>query len=126
MLRLSPPGRQRLEQARTLEVWPAGSELNVAVGLARLGTPAGWVSRLPRSALGRIVDAHARSHGVDTRQVRWSDDARLGLYFVEVADAPRASTALYDRAGSAFASLEPDAFGWDAILAGAEAFHVSG
>ena len=51
MLRLSPPGHLRLEQARTLELWPAGAELNVAVGLARLGSEAAWVSRLPANPL---------------------------------------------------------------------------
>jgi len=126
MLRLSPPGRQRLEQARSLELWPAGSELNVAVGLARLGTTCAWVSRLPSTPLGRAVDAHARAHGVDTSFVQWSEDARLGLYFVEVADPPRSSSALYDRAESAFATLDPEAFGWTAILEGTDAFHVSG
>ena len=125
MLRFSPPGRQRLEQAASLEVWPAGAELNVAVGLARLGTPVTWVSRLPRNPLGRRVEAHARAHGVDTSLV-WREDARLGLYFLEVADVPRASAALYDRAGSAFATLDPDELDWPSLLAGARAFHVSG
>ena len=126
MLRFSPPGRRRLEQAAALEVWPAGAELNAAVGLARLGTSVAWVSRLPRNALGRCVEMHARAHGVDTSRVRWSDDARLGLYFLELADAPRTSAALYDRKGSAFATLEPGELDWPALLAGARAFHVSG
>ena len=126
MLRLSPPGHQRLEHARTLEVWPAGAELNVAVGLARLGTSTAWVSRLPENPLGRLVAAHARSAGVDVDRVLWSDAERLGLYFVEVGAPPRPSAAHYDRAGSAFATLDPDAFDWPALLAGARAFHTSG
>ncbi|MGB2952203.1 MAG: sugar kinase [Gaiellaceae bacterium] len=126
MLRLSPAGRRRLEQVQLLEVWPAGAELNVAVGLARLGTPSAWVSRLPRNALGQLVASQARSHGVDTSRVRWDDGGRLGLYFVEVAAAPRASAALYDRSGSSFARLEPDGFDWPTLLAGARLFHTSG
>jgi 2-dehydro-3-deoxygluconokinase len=126
MLRLSPPGRRRLEQAQSLDLWPAGSELNVAIGLARLGTPSAWVSRLPSGPLGRIVDTHARAQHVDTSHVLWADDGRLGLYFVEVGDPPRATTAQYDRAGSAFALLDPDELDWPTILSGAEAFHVSG
>jgi 2-dehydro-3-deoxygluconokinase len=126
MLRLSPPGRMRLEQARALEVWPAGAELNVAVGLARLGTTAAWVSRLPRSPLGEIVLAHARSFGVDVSGVLRADEGRIGLYFVEVAEPPRASRALYDRAASAFATLDPRELAWEALLAGARALHVSG
>ena len=39
MLRLSPPHFGRLEQTHSLDVEIGGSELNVAVGLARLGMP---------------------------------------------------------------------------------------
>jgi 2-dehydro-3-deoxygluconokinase len=126
MLRLSPPGRMRLEQARTLELWPAGAELNVAVGLAQLGADAAWVSRLPPGPLAEIVRAHARSFGVDVSGVLRADEGRLGLYFVEVSEPPLASRALYDRAGSAFAHLDAGELDWPALLAGARAFHVTG
>ncbi len=126
MLRLSPPGRLRLEQARTLEVWPAGAELNVAVGLARLGKDVAWVSRLPANPLGAIVLAHARSFGIDVSGVIQADEGRLGLYFVEISEPPLASRALYDRADSAFACLDPAELDWQALLAGARAFHVTG
>jgi 2-dehydro-3-deoxygluconokinase len=126
MLRLSPPGRTRLEQARTLEVWPAGAELNVAVGLAKLGEDVAWVSRLPASPLGAIVLAHARSFGIDVSGVLRADEGRLGLYFVEISEPPLASRAFYDRAASAFALLEPDELDWPALLAGADGFHVTG
>jgi 2-dehydro-3-deoxygluconokinase len=126
MLRLSPPGRLRLEQARTLEVWPAGAELNVAIGLARLGADAAWVSRVPTGSLGEIVLAHARSHGVDVSQVLRADHERLGLYFAEVCEPPLSSRVVYDRAGSAFAALDPGELDWPSLLAAADAFHVSG
>lgn len=126
MLRLSPPGRQRLEQAQALEVWPAGAELNTAVGLARLGTPAAWVSRLPATPLGRKIVSHAEANGVDTSAVRWSPDGRLGVFFVEVGEPPRPTSVVYDRKGSTCATLDPDEFDWPCILAGARAFHVTG
>jgi 2-dehydro-3-deoxygluconokinase len=126
MLRLSPPGRLRLEQARTLEVWPAGAELNVAVGLARLGSEVAWVSRLPSNPLGEIVLAHARSFGIDVSGVLRAEEGRLGLYFVEVSEPPLASRALYDRTASAFSLLDPGELDWPSLLAGARAFHVTG
>jgi 2-dehydro-3-deoxygluconokinase len=125
MLRLTPPGLQRLEQASALELWIAGAELNVAVALARLGEPAAWVSRLPDNPLGRRVDAHARATGVRT-EVDWAADGRLGLLFVEVGQRPRATASLYDRADSAFAQLDAAAFDWAALLDGARALHTSG
>lgn len=126
MLRMSPPGWLRLEQTNALELWVAGAELNVAIALARLGRPASWVSRLPDNALGRKVAAHARACGVDTDGVRWAPNGRLGLFFTEVGQAPRPSSTLYDRSGSAFACLEPEEFDWPALLDGAAALHVSG
>ena len=126
LLRLSPPASERLEQARSLQIWPGGAELNVAVGLARLGTDVAFVSRLPRNALGRLVAAHAQGNGVDTSGVRWSEEGRLGLYFLEPGEPPRATSALYDRAGSAFALLDPEEFDWLELLDGARAFHTTG
>src|SRR5260370_3818659 len=69
LLRLSPPGLQRLDQARNFEVGVGGSELNVACLLARLGRRAAWGSRLPGGALGRLVDSDATRHCVDTRLI---------------------------------------------------------
>jgi 2-dehydro-3-deoxygluconokinase len=126
MIRLSPPGALRLEQAQSLDIWPAGAELNVAVGLARLGAEVSWVSRLPLNELGRKVDASARANGVDTSGVVWAEDGRMGLFFVEVGNLPRPSWTLYDRADSAFACLDPGEFDWRELLSGAAAFHTSG
>jgi 2-dehydro-3-deoxygluconokinase len=126
MLRFTPPGAQRLEQANAFDLWVAGAELNVAVALARLGEPASWVSRLPDNPLGRRLAAHARANGVATDGVDWDTDGRLGLLFVEVGHRPRPTVSLYDRAGSAFATLDPDAFDWPALLTGARGLHTSG
>lgn len=126
MLRFSPPGRQRLEQANTLDVWPAGAELNTAVGLARLGTTAGWVSRLPATALGQKLVSAAQAAGVDTSEVLWAEEGRVGTFFVEVGEPPRSTDVVYDRRDSTCATLAPDDFDWSRILAGARAFHVTG
>ena len=37
MVRLTPPGSQRLEQTRSFDAYVGGGELNVAVAAARLG-----------------------------------------------------------------------------------------
>jgi len=126
MIRLSPPGFQRLEQATTLEVRIGGAELNVAVDVARLGLRAAWLSKLPDNALGRMTANKAREHGVDVSHVIWAKGERMGLYFVEFGAQPRASSVLYDRAGSAIASLKPSDFDWPAIFSQGRLFHVSG
>ena len=124
MIRFSPPALQRLEQASTLEASVGGSELNVAVLAARLGLASRWVSRLPDNALGRMIAARAREHGVDAH-VDWTVDGRVGLYFVEIGGA-RISSVLYDRAGSAISHVTPGSIDWASVFGGARWFHVSG
>jgi len=126
LLRLSPPGMQRLDQARNFEVGIGGSELNVACMLARLGRRTAWVSRLPEGPLGRIVDGEARRHGVDTRFVRWIPEARLGLMFFEPGPAPRNTRVIYDRKHSAASELGFEDAPWDALIAASARLHLSG
>jgi 2-dehydro-3-deoxygluconokinase len=126
LLRLSPPGMQRLDQTRLFEVGIGGSELNVACLLARLGRRTAWVSRLPEGPLGRIVDGEARRHGVDTRFVRWIPDARLGLMFFEPGPAPRNARVIYDRKHSAASELGFEDAPWEALIAASARVHLSG
>jgi 2-dehydro-3-deoxygluconokinase len=126
LLRLSPPGMQRLDQARQFELGIGGTELNVACLLARLGRRTAWVSRLPEGPLGRIVDGEARRHGVDTSHVRWMAGARLGLMFFEPGPAPRNARVIYDRKNSAAASLGFEDAPWDRLIAGSARLHLSG
>jgi 2-dehydro-3-deoxygluconokinase len=105
MLRLSTT--DRLQQVDSLAVHVAGSESNVAVALAQLGWDAVWLSALPDTPVGRRVASELAGCGVDVSQVRWVDGGRVGLFFVEFAEAPRSTTVWYDRAHSAASALEP-------------------
>jgi 2-dehydro-3-deoxygluconokinase len=126
MIRLAPPHFQRLEQTSTLDVQVGGGELNVAVGVARLGLKSAWVSRLPKNALGRLMLNRVRQAGVDSSHIVWSDGDRMGLYFVEFGAAPRASSVLYDRAHSAISAIQPGEVDWAKVMEGAKWFHTSG
>src|SRR3954468_7497237 len=126
LLRLSPPGMQRLDQARAFEVGIGGTELNVACLLARLGRRTAWVSRLPEGPLGRMVAGEARRHGVDTRFVRWVPDGRLGLMFFETGPAPRNARIIYDRKNSAASELAFEDAPWEALIAASARVHLSG
>src|ERR1051326_6282106 len=124
--RLSPPGKQRIDQARNFESGIGGSELNVACLLARLGRRTAWVSRLPEGPLGRIVDGGARRPGGDTRFVRWIPDARQGLMFFEPGPAPRNARVIYDRKQSAASEMGFEDAPWDALIAASARLHLSG
>jgi 2-dehydro-3-deoxygluconokinase len=126
MLRLSPPQFRRLEQASSLDVQVGGAELNTAVGLARLGRSTAWVSRLTSNAVGRLIANRAREAGVGTEHLVWTNEDRVGIYFLEFGAAPRASNVHYDRKGSAIANIRPGCVPWTTVFQGARWFHVTG
>src|SRR5260370_29344054 len=126
MFGASPPSFRRLEQAQALDVQVGGAELNSAVGLARLGRNAAWVSRLTDNPLGRLIVNRAREAGVDTGHVLFTKDDRVGLYFLEFGAAPRASSVLYDRKDAAIAHIQPGMIAWADAFNGAKWFHVTG
>ena len=55
MVRFTPKGFVRLEEAAELELRVGGTESNVAVALARLGLRVSWASKLPRNPLGELT-----------------------------------------------------------------------
>src|SRR5205823_12072621 len=124
MVRLSPPNFRRLEQTDSLDVLVGGAELNTAAGLARLGHSAAWVSRLTDNPLGRLIANRAREAGVSTEHVVWTNEDRVGLYFLEFGADPRASSVLYDRRGAAIAGVRPGMVPWANVFGGAKWFHV--
>jgi 2-dehydro-3-deoxygluconokinase len=114
MWRLSPPGHERLEAARSLDIQVGGAESNVAIALARLGKTVAWWSRLPDSPLGRHIANTLRTYQVDVSGVRWSE-GRLGTYYVEFGSAPRSTQVIYDRADSTASQMQPDDFPWSQL-----------
>jgi 2-dehydro-3-deoxygluconokinase len=111
MLRLSTPGRERLEQAASLRVDIGGAEMNALAAAAALGCDAVWLTRLADNPLGARIAAHARAHAVRP-VVDWDGEARAPLYFVEHGADPRPAEVLYDRSASAMTALGPGAFDW--------------
>ena len=126
MVRLSPPNFQKIEQARNLDLQVGGAELNVAVGVTRLGMKSTWVSKLPKNGLGYLIRNRVQEAGVDGSHIVWSDKGRAGLYFVEFGSSPRASSVLYDRAYSAISMIQRGEVDWTTTFSGSKHFHVSG
>jgi len=58
--------------------------------------------------------------------VLWTNDDRVGVYFLEFGAAPRASSVLYDRKDSAIAHVKPGMVPWAKVFAGSKWFHVTG
>lgn len=126
MLRLAPPGFERLLQSPTLQATFGGGEANVAVSLAAFGLPAAFVTILPKeNPIGDAAIGELRRHGVDTSHIARSV-GRMGVYFLETGASQRASKVVYDREASAFALAAPNTIDWKRALEGAGWFHITG
>jgi 2-dehydro-3-deoxygluconokinase len=125
MLRLGPPGFERLLQSPMLCATFGGGEANVAVSLAQFGLDSHYVTRLPSNAIGDAAVRALRAEGVATDAIV-RGGSRMGVYYTETGASQRASTVLYDRANSAISEIPPDAVDWDQVMKGAAWFHVTG
>jgi 2-dehydro-3-deoxygluconokinase len=125
MLRLSPPGYERLFQSPVLHATFGGGEANVAVSLAHFGLESHYVTRLPSNPVGEAALRALRAEGVRVGHVL-RGGSRLGIYFAETGASQRPSVVVYDRAHAAIAELQPGAVPWDEVLEGAAWFHCTG
>ena len=78
MLRLSPPGFERLLQSPALVATFGGGEANVAVSLAQFGLESHYVTRLPGNAIGDAAIRALRAEGVRTDYVS-RGGSRVGI-----------------------------------------------
>ena len=113
-----------LDRGSKLDLTFAGAEVNVAIGLSRLGHPARWVSAVGDDPFGRMVLRGLRGEGVDTSAVNVVAGAPTAL----MVKAPRAAAepeVLYYRRGSAVAQSGPSDFRSDAFT-DAQAIYLTG
>ncbi|HCA79107.1 MAG TPA: sugar kinase [Bacteroidetes bacterium] len=122
MIRLSPPGHQRIELTPFFEAYAGGGEYNVSYALARYGMRTSWISRLVDNPLGHFIRNHARASGMDLSELIWipydgSGRAdRIGLNFTEVGIGVRASVTMYDRGHTAVSHMKPGEVDWNRIF----------
>lgn len=125
LLRLTPPGRQRLIQTQRLEVQYGGGEANVAAALVRFGHRVKFLTSVPKTPLGQSALGRLRAEGIDTRAcVR--GEGRMGIYFVEEGQGPRGPKVHYDRKSSAFALSKVEDYAIDEFLDGVSYLYLSG
>src|SRR3954464_11231435 len=126
MLRLAPPGFERILQTGQFVATFGGGEANVAVALSQLGLPAAFVTVLPdKNPIADAVVGELRRFGVDTSKII-RGKGRMGVYYVEAGANQRPSKVVYDRDNSAIALAKPGDIDWDRALESAAWFHVTG
>ena len=101
----------------------AGAESNVAVGLAKLGVSAAWMSRLGEDEFGYFIRNQLRGEGVDCSRVIYDENHRTGIMFKQTGAGE--TRVYYYRENSAASHLQPEDITPD-LLEGASILHLSG
>lgn len=107
MVLLVPQQMGLLRHATRFERYVAGAESNTAIGLARLGHAAGWISRVGDDEFGACVEAAVRGAGVDVSNVIRDAHAPTAVFFKE-RRRPGHTRVHYYRSGSAASRLSPE------------------
>jgi 2-dehydro-3-deoxygluconokinase len=126
MLRLAPPGFERLLQSPQFLATFGGGEANVAVAVSTYGLPARFATVLPPD--NPISDAfigEMRRFGVDTSPIV-RGKGRFGIYYVESGANQRGSKVVYDREGSSIALAKTGDLDFAQAFEGAGWFHITG
>src|SRR5688572_22212644 len=85
----------------------AGAETNFAIGLARLGFKAGWVSRLGTDSMARYLLAAMQGEGIDCSHVVCDASQRTGFQFKGRVDDGSDPPVESHRKGSAASHITP-------------------
>ncbi|WP_263602357.1 sugar kinase [Chryseobacterium sp. PET-29] len=125
IMRLSPPGNRTMKQSHEMEFFFGGTELNVAASLAIMGCEVKHVSSVSDDFVGESALSFVKSVGIDTNFIS-KNEHPLGLYFLEVGSAVRASRIAYNRLNGSFANIEAGNINWKKALEGCDYFHWTG
>jgi 2-dehydro-3-deoxygluconokinase len=124
MVLFTPTRTGPLRYSYSFERQTGGAESNFAIGIAKLGHRAGWISRLGDDEFGAYILSFIRGEGVDVSAVVIDEEYPTGVFFKERREAgePR---VFYYRKGSAAGHMTPEDID-ERYLAQAKYLHVTG
>ncbi|MCL2001416.1 MAG: sugar kinase [Planctomycetes bacterium] len=123
MLALVPGASGPLRYVNSFHPRIAGAESNLAIGLAKLGHSASWISRLGDDEFGHYVNNMIRAEGVDVSGVTFDPDHRTGLMFKEMSAGE--TKVYYYRENSAASCMTPADVRAETLV-GAKILHLTG
>jgi 2-dehydro-3-deoxygluconokinase len=114
-----------LDSAASFARVSAGAELNVAIGLARLGLRCGYISRVGNDSFGRFLTNIMVSESVDHSHVAVDSDHRTGFMLKSRSDDGSDPVIEYFRKDSAASHMQAHDLN-AAYFAGARHVHLTG
>jgi 2-dehydro-3-deoxygluconokinase len=124
MITLNPTETGPLRFITHFERKVGGAELNFAIGCARLGMRAKWLSRLGKDEFGRVIYNFARGEGVDMSDVAYVEGYPTSLNFKEIREDGSGKTFYY-RYQSPILTLKPEDI-TDQMFEGIDLVHLTG
>lgn len=114
-----------LDDASSFARTTAGAELNVAIGLARLGLRVGYLTRLGQDLFGRHIAAVLTREGIDRQQVVMDAEHPTGFMLKSRSDDGSDPQIQYFRKGSAASHMQVNELS-NAYCAAARHLHLTG
>lgn len=105
-----------------LEIFPGGSEANVAASLGQMGDRVAYCSAFPQNALSNEILDILGNLQVDTTKAVHTGD-RLGSYILMSANGLSKGEVIYDRKYSSFSQLTINDIDIDKLFDGVSWFH---
>ncbi|EJF11369.1 sugar kinase [Pontibacter sp. BAB1700] len=124
LLRICPDEDGQWLRENNLPFYVGGAEANVATALALWGVPSAYLTALPDNFVAEQLVGYLNSKQVQTDSIVYQGD-RVGLYYLPKGKDLKNTGVIYDRAGSAYADLQPGTIDWDAVFEGVSWFHFS-
>ena len=125
IMRLSPPGFDKMKQSRSMEFFFGGTEMNVAGSLAQFGLQVQHVSNVSNDFVGDAAISCMQGYGIDVTHINKVNHP-LGVYFMEAGSGLRASQITYNRLHGSFANISQDLVDWEKVLDDCTLLHWTG
>ncbi|RXG12456.1 2-dehydro-3-deoxygluconokinase [Leeuwenhoekiella aestuarii] len=125
LLRLSPAENRKLSQAKSLDFFFGGTEMNVGASLAFMGESVKHITAVSNDIVGDAALSSMRQYGLDVSSVQHVDHP-IGQYLLEVGSGMRSSQIAYNRLNGSFANIQPDQINWNSEFEDASLFHWTG
>jgi len=124
LLRLAPDAASEWLNTNKLNVYPSGSEINIASALAKWRVPVSYCTTLPQNFLSAQLIKKIKEHNIDTSTIIYSGN-KIGLYYLLKDAGVRHGEIIYDKINSSFSALKPGMMDWDSVFNGIRWFHFS-
>lgn len=123
LIRQQSTGAHFFEMGKNyLEIFPGGSEANVAATLAQMGNNVSYASAFPNNTLAEEILTTLNVLGINTSQsIRIGD--RIGTYILMSANGLSKGDVIYDRKYSSFSQLRTENINMEHLLDGVSWLH---